>query len=537
MPSPRLLPNSRFREPLAAALRVELHRFDRTVARLWQIVATVGMLAGVIYAITPIATSLALASSAVAAVYLAWFSILGHLLNRGPASTLLRTTTVFIEATIPWAYTIVLIVTQGAEYALGSWVPPMLFCALIVAHTARLRWRSSAAVGLVGGAIWPFLYLMFMRERLDELATHHVLYQPAMQLTRSGALVITGFIGALVAWNLRAAIGRAEIVVREQDLFGKYRLVRRIALGGMGEVLEAIYCPEGGFERRVAIKRIHADLAEQPRFVEDFRAEAQIGARLAHPNIVQVLDFGRVGETYFLAMEYVDGLSLSVLMRRLAAQQRRLPPHLAGTIAREILAGLAYAHESALGSDGRPLRVVHRDLCPQNILLSQNGEVKITDFGVARALKDSAVSRTQSVVGHLAYMAPEQALGQAVDPRSDLFPLGAMVWEMLTGRQLFRRDNEGASLMALLHDDPLPIRDLRDDVDAAWDRWIRRALARDQNNRFEDAREMAESLDAIPGSRAHDGVELATLVSEMVAFEEIIPEEAPTIVEPLVPTP
>src|SRR5688572_19178554 len=167
------------------------------------------------------------------------------------------------------------------------------------------------------------------------------------------------------------------------------------------------------------------------------------------------MDFGRIGATYFLAMEYMDGSNLSALAGRARQAKRSLPVPAAAYVARQLLAGLAHAHEAHAG-DGSPLRIVHRDLCPQNVLVSRNGEVKIADFGVARALKDAVVGETRSVAGHIAYMAPEQARGTVVDPRSDLFAVAVMLWELLAGARLFRRENEAATLNALLLG-PIPV--------------------------------------------------------------------------------
>jgi serine/threonine-protein kinase len=268
----------------------------------------------------------------------------------------------------------------------------------------------------------------------------------------------------------------------------------------MGTVFEALYCPEGGFERRVAIKRIHPHLAQQPRFVDAFRREAELCARMAHPNVIQVFDFGRVREAYFLAMEYVEGLTLWELCERARTKERAIPAGLVGHIGREILAGLIHAHEEARGPDASPLRIVHRDLCPQNVLVSIDGQVKLTDFGVARALRDAAARDTKTEGGHLAYMAPEQARGEPIDPRSDLFPIGVILWELLAGRPLFRRENEAATLHALLSE-PIPrVADAQEGLDASWDAFLKRALARAPADRFGSAREMLAALSEVRGA-------------------------------------
>jgi serine/threonine-protein kinase len=339
--------------------------------------------------------------------------------------------------------------------------------------------------------------------------------------------MVGGVLGMLVSRGLRTVIGRAESSVREQDLFGKYRLIRQVASGGMGTVHEALYCPEGGFERRVAIKRIHPHLAEQDSFVQAFRVEAELCARLVHSNIVQVFDFGRVGDTYFLAMEYVDGLTLLSFLRRMSGAQRVLSPAVVAYLGRQILGGLAYSHSGAIGTDGKPLRVIHRDLSPANVLLSTNGEVKISDFGLARALKDAASTRTRTVAGHAGYMAPEQAQGLPLDERCDLFGLAVMLWELLAGRRLFQRDNEATTLLALVSEPIAPISSVRPDLDASWDVFFERGLARDPVARFASAGEMAAVLDRVesPGGRA-DVALLAGLVDEALSLPERAPSRA-----------
>ncbi|MDQ3032846.1 MAG: serine/threonine protein kinase [Myxococcota bacterium] len=511
----------RIRAPLEQALERELGEIERMTVRTWQLFGMLGVVAGAIIAAT-LSPSLGLSGGAASAAYVVWFTIVAASHRRSAPSRAMRAVSMTMESAIPWVFLLVLVAAQGAGYALASWVPPMLFCGVMVVQTARLRGRAAFAVGVLGGITYPLLYAIVVRDRLAPELTSQILYQYPLQISRSISLVVAGVLAWRVAGGLRAAFGRAEISVREQDLFGKYRIVRTIARGGMGEVLEALYCPEGGFERRVAIKRIHAHLAEQARFVAAFRTEAELGARLLHPNIVQVLDFGRVADTYFLAMEHVDGMPLSHLLQRLKRRGDRLSPQVVGTIARELLAGLAHAHESARGLDGERLRVVHRDLCPPNVLVSHNGEVKITDFGVARALRDAAASETRTVVGHIGYMAPEQARGEAVGPRADLFPVGVMLWELLALRQLFRRDNEAATLHALLYEPVPAITTLRPDLEPAWDVLIAKAIARDPAERFASAQAMSAALDVIPDAHElHGSAELRNVLASLRADTEV----------------
>ena len=502
------------RAPLAEALSVELHQLELLTVRVWQVFGAVGLIAGLVMSVT-LKRELGLGCAITSAAFLTWFLVLGRKLDRGAVGTRARLASSVIEATIPWVFTMVLVLTEGADYALASWVPPMLFCALVVSYSAQLRPMTSMIVGVTGGVAYQLLYWAIVRSRLSDHAAAQLIYQPEMQVSRSLSLILAGVLGMLVANSQRRAFARAESAVREQDLFGKYRLVRHLASGAMGNVFEALYCPEGGFERRVAIKRIHSHLAQQRKFVDGFRREAELCSRLAHPNVIQVMDFGKIGQTYFLAMEFVDGMTLGELAERAWSTGRVLAPSLVAHVGREILEGLAHAHE-ARAADGGPLRIVHRDLCPQNVLLSANGEVKLTDFGVARALKDASVTDTRTVAGHIAYMAPEQARGESVDARADLFPLGVTLWELLVGRRLFRRDNEAATLTALMSGAVPRASVERRGLDASWDAFLTRALARAPSERFQSAAQMAEALAALPDGSVGSREELAALVNELL---------------------
>ncbi|MEZ4313869.1 MAG: serine/threonine-protein kinase [Polyangiaceae bacterium] len=296
--------------------------------------------------------------------------------------------------------------------------------------------------------------------------------------------------------------------------------MREIAQGGWG-LCQRRCTVRRGFERRVAIKRVHSHLSGQARFIEAFRREAELSARLAHPNIVLVLDFGRVGAAYYLAMELVDGAPLAMLMAAHEGPERRLPLSLIGFIGREILMGLYHAHEVARGADGGPLRVVHRDVCPQNVLVSRNGEVKLSDFGVARAMREGAAAFTSSTAGHVAYMAPEQARGAPTSVRADLFPVGVILWELCAGKRLFLRDNEPATLLALTSAEVPRASESRGELPREWDAFLARALSREPERRFGSAREMAEALFDLPGARGElCAAELGSLVEEMLSSPE-----------------
>ena len=239
----------------------------------------------------------------------------------------------------------------------------------------------------------------------------------------------------------------------------RYVIGSRLGRGGMAEVFEATSTGTEGFKRPVAIKRILPGYSEDASFAQMFVAEAQISARLAHPNIVATLDFDRdEGGALFLVMELVDGVSLDALMTTGA-----LPPPLAVHLAVEILRGLGYAHAVQLGEVGRG--VVHRDVSPHNVLLSWDGVVKVSDFGLAKSRGASRASASVVVKGKAAYMSPEHANGEALDGRSDLFAVGIILWELLTGQRLFQTDDMRATMAALFFRPIANPRSLRGDID------------------------------------------------------------------------
>jgi eukaryotic-like serine/threonine-protein kinase len=213
------------------------------------------------------------------------------------------------------------------------------------------------------------------------------------------------------------------------ERFGRYVLLDRIGAGGMAEVFRAVMPGVEGFQRTFVVKRILAERAQSPYFVDMFVQEARINALLHHPNIVQVFDFGNVGGTYFLAMEYVRGRDVSEILRRLRKRERPCPAGVAAFIAREVAAALAYAHTLA-APDGTAFDIVHRDISPSNIICPRTGGVKLLDFGIAKALGEPEVEKTGHGVfkGKLSYIAPERIKDLPIDGRADLFALGTVLW-------------------------------------------------------------------------------------------------------------
>ncbi|MBI1949551.1 MAG: serine/threonine protein kinase [Deltaproteobacteria bacterium] len=281
------------------------------------------------------------------------------------------------------------------------------------------------------------------------------------------------------------------------EQLGRYTLVRRIGKGGMGEVWLAKATGAHGFEKPVAIKRILPQFSSNPHIVNMLVDEARICVLLSHPNVVQVLELGEDQGEYFIAMEYVEGQALSRLMRKLRKQGKRLEALEACYIAIQLLEGLHAAHIQK-DNRGKPAHIIHRDVSPQNVLLSSNGQIKVIDFGIARARERLEVTQGTNVKGKLRYMAPEQIApkvvkGAALDHRVDVFAAGIVLFEMLAGRQRFPGDNEIELMDAILKEDTPDLcreglidRPLMDILDAA--------LEKDRERRYPDAAAFAAQL-------------------------------------------
>ena len=280
---------------------------------------------------------------------------------------------------------------------------------------------------------------------------------------------------------------------------GKYEIRDLLAKGGMAEVYVAVLRGAAGFEKRVALKRILPNLENIGDFQQMFAREARLVARLAHDNVVQVHDFDRVeGLGFYITMELVDGCDLTTLWRGFLEDGRNLPFPLAIRIALEIAAALAHAH-GLTDEHGRSLGLVHRDISPQNVLLSRDGAVKLTDFGIAKAYAAAAGEGTRTGVlkGKFAYMSPEQTRGKPLDGRSDLFSLGVLLWELLCGRRLFREAEDLATLEAVRGREVPPPTSLNPEVPEALDAVVLRALARDRAERYQTAAELIADLEPL----------------------------------------
>lgn len=297
--------------------------------------------------------------------------------------------------------------------------------------------------------------------------------------------------------------------------FGGYQLLERLAMGGMAEVFLAR--PEGQ-ERFVAIKRILPNIAADDDFIAMFIDEAKIAGQLTHPNIAQILDIGKISSSYFIAMEYVSGHDLRALWDRVRdganepGATKGLPIPVACHIVKKLAEGLDHAHRKRDGK-GRPLGIIHRDVSPQNVLISYDGDLKIIDFGIAKAANRIVKTQTGILKGKFAYMAPEQARGEPIDHRSDVFAIGVVLYELLTGERAFKADTDFVLLEKVRRVDITPARDLRPDLPRELERIMMKALGREAGERYAWASVLAGDLDRFMSDQG-----LTTSRDELGAF-------------------
>ncbi|MBN1946705.1 MAG: protein kinase [Bradymonadales bacterium] len=324
---------------------------------------------------------------------------------------------------------------------------------------------------------------------------------------------------------------------------GKYSLKRKLATGGMAEIWLSEQRGPGGFAKELVIKRILPHLASDQKFVQMFLDEARLAAQLTHPNIVQIYDLGEIEGSYFIAMEYVRGRDLDNITELARARGEAVSPVMAARIVSDACGALDYAH-SFRDSSGIHLRLVHRDISPQNILVSEDGVVKLVDFGVAKAATSVHKTQTGAVKGKFCYMSPEQIGGEELDGRSDLFAMGIVLYELVTGRRPFGHDSELAAITAIVHHEPAPPRELIGNLPPVLEGIILRALQKDRNKRYPTADAMQTDLEAflsesgtvirskelaayLSGMRTGKSHPPAMVSHEGVAFAETLMEVTP----------
>ncbi|WP_414640767.1 serine/threonine-protein kinase [Archangium sp.] len=299
--------------------------------------------------------------------------------------------------------------------------------------------------------------------------------------------------------------------------FGKYLLIKRLAMGGMAELFLAQEAPS---PELLVIKRILPYLSEEPEFVQMFLDEARIAAQLHHPNIVQVFELGKIGESIFIAMEYLEGVDLRRILAEEAKFTAAVPYAVAARICAQVAAGLEYAHNSK-GVDGRPLGLIHRDVSPQNVMVTYSGAVKLVDFGIAKAEAIAERSKPGVIKGKFLYLSPEQVMQERLDHRSDVFALGVMLYEITTGRSPFARPTTEGILYGIRFENPSPPHLIRDDYPEALSRIVMKCLVKDRNLRYQRAAQVQADLEGLLESglmRQSDDV--AAYIARLLGEEE-----------------
>jgi eukaryotic-like serine/threonine-protein kinase len=275
----------------------------------------------------------------------------------------------------------------------------------------------------------------------------------------------------------------------------RYRITDKIDAGGMAEVYRGIAeSAVGGLKKSVAIKRILPTLTKNKKFVSMFLDEARVSMHLQHANVVGVFDIGMADTAYFIVMEYVDGANLKTILESLRRQGKRIPVGHCLYLMMEVCKGLHYAHEATDPEDGRELGIVHRDISPPNILISKNGEVKLVDFGLAKATSQLESTDPGVVKGKFSYLSPEAASGKEVDRRADIFAVGILLYELLTGKRLFYGETDYQTVELVRQAKVPPIAPQNNEVQPELEQIIRKALARDLSARFQTGADLQDAL-------------------------------------------
>jgi serine/threonine protein kinase len=274
----------------------------------------------------------------------------------------------------------------------------------------------------------------------------------------------------------------------------RYRITERVAAGGMAEVFRGVAESMRGFKKNVAIKRILPALAQNKKFVAMFLDEARLSLALQHANIVQVFEIGHSEDTYFIVMEYVDGVDLKAILDWRKRINKRVPVAHSLYVIMEICKGLSYAHELTNPDNDAPLGIVHRDISPPNVLISKQGEIKVVDFGLAKATSQVEVTDPGVVKGKMSYLSPEAARGEEVDHRADIFAVGILLYEMLTGKRLFYGETDYQTVELVRNAKVPPLRPQNPQVEPELEDIVRKALAKRKEDRYQSATDLQDAL-------------------------------------------
>jgi tRNA A-37 threonylcarbamoyl transferase component Bud32 len=353
-------------------------------------------------------------------------------------------------------------------------------------------------------------YLAFSTANLDRIVSF------SRTLYLAWIALLTILAAAVITWHNSRAKARALKIKRElenMERIGPYRILHKVAQGGMAELYLADYVREDGFRRKVAIKRILPHLAGNKEFTQMFTREARLAALLQHPNIVQIFDYGRIENAYFMAMEYINGKNLREI---LTALNRGLPVEHTVFIISKICKGLDYSHSRCDDATGQPLKIIHRDISPQNMLISYEGEVKISDFGISKARSEPSLTMAGVIKGKLAYLSPEQSLGEAVDERTDIYALGLVIYEAISGRRVydFDTDVEAIRVIPTLEIEPLMV--AKEGIPPELNDIVMKCLAKRKEERYQSASSLYDDLDGFKKKMnfTFDSSDLAKFMNE-----------------------
>jgi eukaryotic-like serine/threonine-protein kinase len=318
---------------------------------------------------------------------------------------------------------------------------------------------------------------------------------------------------------------KKDFAVPEPQPFGKYTLLRKIAEGGMAEIFLALQAGPGGFGKLLVIKKIKQAHNQEKDFIAMFLDEARIAASLSHPNIAQIFEVGEVDALHYIAMEFVHGEDLRSLCRKLAKAKRPLPLAHAISMMAGACAGLHYAHTKTDFS-GNPLEIVHRDVSPQNLLISYDGHVKLVDFGIAKAAGRSQETRVGVLKGKISYMSPEQVSGGALDSRSDIFPIGILLYELTTGRRLYKDESDFKTMRKITDEDVVPPREMLPGYPERLEEIVMKALEKKPADRYQSGQELQSDLEHFARQEGLDISNLALATFMRDVFSDKLAEQA-----------
>lgn len=338
--------------------------------------------------------------------------------------------------------------------------------------------------GTIIGKVSLVLFSSYIYQAIDKYSVVFI----AMLITSTLLLVLWLW----VSFYLLKKRGSLEQIEQENmTRVGPYVLIEKIGEGGMAEMFKAEHTSEDGFRRIVALKKVLPVLSGNQDFINLFIREARIAARLRHPNIIQITDYGRFENSYYIVMEYIEGTDLGNIIKKL---NEGLPIDLSIYIALKICMGLQYAHSKYDDQKGIPLNIVHRDINPQNVMVSFEGEIRIADFGIARAQSEPSLTKTGDVKGKILYISPEQAMGQKVDGQTDIFAFGVTFYEMLVGHDQFNRDGKFGINRSIFDEKIIPLKMIRSDIPDDLNLIVMKCLEKEKIARYQTADEIFHDL-------------------------------------------